>query len=69
MKIINNIDKLNNILKLSANALGGEKTIKNLQTLKLYGYAQYAYMFAGGNISSSSDAPQKLIAANELQRI
>lgn len=69
MKIINNIDKLNNILKLSANALGGEKTIKNLQTLKLYGYAQYAYMFAGGNISSSPDAPQKLIAANELQRI
>lgn len=69
MKIINDTDKLNNIIKLSANALGGEETIKNLQTLKLYGYAQYAYMWAGGNISSSPDAPQKLIAANELQRV
>ena len=69
MKIINDTDKLNNIIKLSANALGGEEAIKNLKTLKLYGYAQYAYMWAGGNISSSPDAPQKLIAANELQRI
>lgn len=69
MKIINDNDKLNNIIKLSANALGGEEPIKNLQTLKLYGYAQYAYMWAGGNISSSPDAPQKLIAANELQRV
>ena len=59
MKIINDTDKLHNIIKLSANALGGEEAIKNLKTLKLYGYAQYAYMWAGGNISSSPDAPQK----------
>lgn len=61
---INMID----IIEQAAEALGGVERIRNLQTLKLYGYAQYAYMWGGGNITASPDAPQKLIAANDLQR-
>lgn len=57
------------LLYKSAEALGGVEVIKNIKTLKLYGYAQYAYMWGGGNISSAVEAPQKLIAANELQRV
>lgn len=57
------------IIEQAAEALGGVERIRNLRTLKLYGYAQYAYMWGGGNITASPDAPQKLIAANDLQRI
>ena len=56
------------IVARAAKALGGVERIANLQSLKLQGYAQYAYMWGGGNISSASNAPEKLIAANELTR-
>ena len=51
-----------------AEKLGGVDIIKGLKSLRMSGYGQYAYMWGGGNISASPDAPQKYIAANELQR-
>lgn len=51
-----------------AEKLGGAEKIKGLTSLRMSGYGQYAYMWGGGNISASPDAPQKYIAANELQR-
>ena len=33
------------------------------------GYGQYAYQFGGGRITGEPDAPDKYIAANELQRV
>jgi hypothetical protein len=57
------------IIEQSAKALGGVDRIRNLHTLRLYGYAQYAYMWGAGNICASPDAPQKLLAANDLQRV
>ncbi|SDL11612.1 hypothetical protein SAMN04487898_11543 [Pedobacter sp. ok626] len=56
------------IVAKSAKALGGVERIANLHSLTLQGYAQYAYMWGGGNISSAINAPEKLIAANELIR-
>jgi hypothetical protein len=57
------------IVERSAKALGGKEKIAHLHSLVLQGYGQYAYMWGGGNISGSADAPEKLIAANELQRV
>lgn len=51
-----------------AEKLGGKNKIKKLNSLQMFGYAQYAYMWGGGNISASPYAPQKYIAANDLQR-
>lgn len=62
-------EEIMDILNQAAETLGGVERIRNLQTLKLYGYAQYAYMWGGGNITASPEAPQKLIAANDLQRV
>lgn len=56
------------IVEESAKTLGGIDRIRTLHTLSLQGYAQYAYMWGGGNITASADAPQKWIAANDLQR-
>jgi hypothetical protein len=58
-----------NFIEESAKAIGGVERIRDLHTLHLYGYAQYAYMWGGGNITASPDAPQKLFAANDLQRV
>lgn len=52
----------------AAEQLGGAAKIKALHSLVLQGYAQYAYMWGGGNVTASPDAPQKWMAANELQR-
>ena len=60
---------LMDIIKKSAEALGGVDNIRNLHTVILYGYAQYAYMWGGGNITASVDAPQKLLEATYLQRV
>lgn len=56
------------IIEESAEVLGGVDRIRNIHTLSLYGYAQYAYMWGGGNITASLDAPQKLLEATYLQR-
>lgn len=55
------------LVETVAEKLGGAEKIKGLKSLRMSGYGQYAYMWGGGNISSSPDAPQKYIAANELQ--
>lgn len=69
MRISDKKSEMISLLYEVAEVLGGAQVIKSLKTLKLYGYAQYAYMWGGGNISASPFAPQKLIAANELQRV
>jgi len=57
------------LVETSANTLGGADKIRALHNLTLQGYAQYAYMWGGGNITASPNAPQKWMAANDLQRI
>jgi glyoxylase-like metal-dependent hydrolase (beta-lactamase superfamily II) len=57
------------LLTKSAGALGGLERINSVRNISLQGYGQYAYMFGGGNITGSPDAPQKYIAANDLRRV
>ena len=57
------------LLERAGEALGGLQRIENIENITLYGYGQYAYMFGGGNITSSPYAPMKWIAANALQRV
>ena len=53
----------------AAEALGGEARIRAVRNITLAGYGQYAYMFGGGRISGSPEAPEKYIAANDLRRV
>jgi glyoxylase-like metal-dependent hydrolase (beta-lactamase superfamily II) len=53
----------------AAAALGGVERIRAVRNITLIGYGQYAYMFGGGNITGSRNAPQKYEAANDLRRI
>jgi len=64
----NSSTSITQIIERSANKLGGADKIRALHSLTLQGYAQYAYMWGGGNVTASPDAPQKWMAANELQR-
>jgi hypothetical protein len=57
------------IVERAAQALGGADRIRTLKNITLNGYGQYAYMFGGGNITASVDAPMKFQAANDLRRI
>ena len=53
----------------AAEALGGAKRVGAVKNITLAGYGQYAYMFGGGRITGSPDAPQKYQAANDLRRV
>ena len=53
----------------AAEALGGAARLRALRNITLLGYAQYAYMNGGGNISPLPGAPQKFIAANDYRQI
>ncbi|MGX3020967.1 hypothetical protein [Ursidibacter sp. B-7004-1] len=53
----------------TAESMGGVEKIKSLSSLKLQGYGQYEYMWGGGAISPSVEAPKKWIAANDLNRL
>ena len=43
--------------------------VRAVKNLTLVGYGQYAYMFGGGRITGSPDAPEKYQAANDLRRV
>jgi glyoxylase-like metal-dependent hydrolase (beta-lactamase superfamily II) len=57
------------VVAQAAEALGGEARVRSVRNITLAGYGQYAYMFGGGRISGSPDAPEKYIAANDLRRV
>jgi glyoxylase-like metal-dependent hydrolase (beta-lactamase superfamily II) len=57
------------VVAQAAAALGGEARVRSVRNITLAGFGQYAYMFGGGRISGSPDAPEKYIAANDLRRI
>lgn len=57
------------LIRQAAAALGGSELIEATRNITLAGYGQYAYMFGGGRISPSPDAPEKYIAANDLRRV
>ena len=57
------------VVSRAAEALGGEARVRSVRNITLAGYGQYAYMFGGGRISGSPDAPEKYIAANDLRRV
>jgi glyoxylase-like metal-dependent hydrolase (beta-lactamase superfamily II) len=57
------------ILTATAEALGGLERVRSVKNITLSGYGQYAYMFGGGNITGSPEAPQKYQAANDLKRV
>lgn len=56
-------------ISAAAAALGGAERIRSVKNITLIGYGQYAYMFGGGNIVGSRNAPQKYEAANDLRRV
>jgi hypothetical protein len=58
-----------NVIAAAARALGGADRIRAVRNITLIGYGQYAYMFGGGNITGSPNAPQKYQAANDLRRV
>jgi glyoxylase-like metal-dependent hydrolase (beta-lactamase superfamily II) len=53
----------------AAAALGPEARVRSVRNITLVGFGQYAYMFGGGRITGSPDAPEKYIAANDLRRV
>ena len=57
------------LIRQAAAALGGSELLEATRNITLVGYGQYAYMFGGGRISPSPDAPEKYIAANDLRRV
>src|SRR6185295_7355134 len=57
------------IVEQAAQALGGADRIRSIKNITLVGYGQYAYMFGGGRITGSPDAPEKYQAANDLRRV
>jgi hypothetical protein len=57
------------IVTAAAEALGGVERVRSVKNITLSGYGQYAYMFGGGNITGSPEAPQKYQAANDLKRV
>ena len=57
------------LVEQAAEALGGAARVRAVRNITLTGYGQYAYMFGGGRITGSPDAPEKYIAANDLRRI
>jgi len=50
-------------------AMGGAEKLKSVRNITLAGYGQYAYQFGGGRITGEPEAPEKYVAANELQRV
>jgi len=57
------------VVNRAAEALGGVERMRSVKNITLVGYGQYAYMFGGGRITGSPDAPEKYQAANDLRRI
>jgi hypothetical protein len=57
------------VVTAAAEALGGLERVRAVKNITLTGYGQYAYMFGGGNITGSREAPQKYQAANDLKRV
>lgn len=57
------------VVDQAAQALGGAERVRSVKNITLAGYGQYAYMFGGGRISASPDAPEKYQAANDLRRV
>jgi glyoxylase-like metal-dependent hydrolase (beta-lactamase superfamily II) len=57
------------VIDQAAEALGGAQRVRSVKNITLVGYGQYAYMFGGGCITGSPDAPQKYQAANDLHRV
>ena len=57
------------VIKEAAEALGGAARVSSVKNITLVGYGQYAYMFGGGRITGSPDAPEKYQAANDLRRV
>jgi glyoxylase-like metal-dependent hydrolase (beta-lactamase superfamily II) len=53
----------------AAKALGGMDRVRSVKNITLVGYGQYAYMFGGGRLTGSPDAPEKYQAANDLRRV
>jgi glyoxylase-like metal-dependent hydrolase (beta-lactamase superfamily II) len=57
------------LMTRAAEALGGRDRILAIKTLTIEGYGQLAYQNGGGNITSSSDAPQKWIDVSDHVRV
>jgi len=57
------------LIEQAAGALGGMDRVRSAKSITLIGYGQYAYMFGGGRITASLNAPEKYQAANDLRRV
>jgi len=52
----------------AAEALGGASRLRAVRNITVAGYGEGAYMNGGGNISASTDAPQKWISIPEYEK-
>jgi len=57
------------VVQRAAQALGGAEKIRAIRNISAFGYAQLVYMSGEGRIDGSAEAPEKLIAANDLSRV
>lgn len=56
------------VVERAVAALGGSEKVNAIRNVTAHGYGQYAYMWGGGRVDGTVDAPEKYIAANELSR-
>src|SRR6185312_14519499 len=52
----------------AAQALGGERAVRQVQTLQLYGFGENNAQDGGGNITAEAHAPQKRTALDGIVR-
>jgi hypothetical protein len=57
------------LVRRSADGLGGRDRVMALKTLQIFGYGELAYFDGGGNITGDSSAPQKWQKVLDFRRI
>src|SRR5687768_5099265 len=57
------------VVQAAAKAMGGADKLKAIRNITLRGYGMYVYQNGAGRITGEADAPEKYIAANDMERI
>ena len=57
------------VVQAAATAMGGADRLKAVRNITLRGYGMYVYQNGAGRITGEPEAPEKYIAANDMERI
>ena len=57
------------VVQAAAMAMGGADKLKAVRNITLRGYGMYVYQNGAGRITGEPEAPEKYIAANDMERI